>query len=326
MPLICYTPRTFSPSSLAIIETAQAIIEDYAAQGLSLTLRQLYYRFVAAAAIENTERSYKRIGSIINDARLAGLLDWEAIEDRGRELQQRPHWDKPQDIVAAAAAQYRLDKWMNQGCRVEVWVEKQALEGVIGQAALARDCPYFACKGYNSQSEMWRAAMRFKSYRENGQYPVIIHLGDHDPSGIDMTRDITQRINDVFGVSVEVVRIALNYDQVEEYDPPPNPAKMTDSRFAAYQADHGDESWELDALEPRTLNQLILDQIDTYLDQTEYDQVVEQEAEERRLLGRVAEQWDGLLQHVRKHDPATVERHLRKPKSGRKQAGKRGGR
>jgi hypothetical protein len=298
MILICYTPKRFTKSSLEVIETASQIIGDYADQGLTLTLRQLYYRFVAAAAIENTERSYKRIGSIINDARLAGMLSWDAIEDRGRALITPSHWTSPQSVMRAAAQSYALDRWAGQDYRVEVWVEKQALEAVVGQAACKRDCAYYSCKGYTSQSEMWRAAERFRQYNDDGQQPVVIHLGDHDPSGIDMTRDITDRINDVFGVDVEVNRIALNYDQIERYSPPPNPAKMSDSRFESYRKLHGSESWELDALEPRLLDQLIVQTIDQYLDCELYDAVVEREREEKRLLNQVASQWSSLLTHV----------------------------
>jgi hypothetical protein len=292
MPLICYTPKRFTRDSREVIDYANRIIADYDEQGLSLTLRQLYYRFVAADLLPNSNRSYKRLGSIINDARLAGLLDWDAIEDRGRELHGGGGWENPSQLLGAMARGYSRDSWEGQPERVEIWVEKQALEDVIGQAAHERGCAYFACKGYTSQSEMWRAARRFARYIRNGQQPIIIHLGDHDPSGIDMTRDITERINDVFGVRVEVIRIALNWDQIEQYQPPPNPAKMDDSRFAAYAERFGDESWELDALEPRTMRDLIVETIDEHLDREIYDAVLEREADERRTLEMLAENWE----------------------------------
>lgn len=299
MPCIAYIKKKFRRSTLDIIEYANKIIEDYAAQGLSLTLRQLYYRFVAADLISNTQKSYSRLGSIINDARLAGMLDWEAIEDRTRELQQDPHWETPSDIVEVCARQFAVDKWEGQEYRVEIWVEKQALEAVIGQAAEAWDCPYFACKGYTSQSEMWRAARRFQRYRRNGQKSVIIHLGDHDPSGIDMTRDIDDRNNELFGVSVKVDRIALNMDQIEKYDPPPNPAKMTDSRFEQYMQQFGvDDSWELDALEPAAMNKLIQKRIKHYLDIDLYNERVGLEEEGRRLLQQISDQWDEVVENL----------------------------
>ena len=293
MPLIEYVPKNFRQSSLDVIEYANTIITDYAGQGLNLTLRQLYYRFVAADLIPNTERSYKRLGDIINDARLAGMVDWYAIEDRGRALMGTNYHDDPADAIEAAARAFALDKWAGQGCYVEVWVEKQALEGVIGRAARKVDVDYFSCTGYVSASAMWRAGQRFKSWaREGGgRRCVIVHLGDHDPSGMDMTRDIRDRLNDVFGGEVEVDRIALNMDQIAEYDPPPNPAKITDSRAADYIARYGSSSWELDALEPRVLNDLIIEAVDKYRDVDKYDAVVELERRQRETIKAVADNW-----------------------------------
>ena len=298
MPRIAYIEKKFQKATMGIIVYANQIIEDYAKQGLTLTLRQLYYRFVAADLIPNTQKSYSRLGSIINDARLAGYLDWNAIEDRGRNLITNPHWNNPADIVETFARQFAVDKWVGQKYRVEIWVEKQALEAVIGQAADEWDCPYFSCKGYTSQSEMWRAAQRFAQYRRNGQEPIIIHLGDHDPSGIDMTRDIDDRNNELFGVAVKVDRIALNMDQIEQYKPPPNFAKQTDSRFEAYAEQFGDESWELDALEPATLNKLIQDRIRKYVNIRKYNKRVKLEEEGRKQLQGVSDRWDGIIHEL----------------------------
>jgi hypothetical protein len=306
MPLICYKTHRFGASALEQIDFANDIIARYAAQGLSLTLRQLYYRFVAADMIPNVERSYKNLGNLVNDARLAGLMDWEAIEDRGRNLIASSHWDDPGDIIQSAARSYRIDKWADQDYRVEVWVEKQALEAVVGMAASPLDVAYYACKGYCSQSEMWRAAQRFEAYVEQGQQPVIIHLGDHDPSGVDMTRDITDRLNELFGINVEVERIALNKDQIEEYEPPPNPAKMSDSRAGAYVAEHGNESWELDALEPDVLQRLITRTIIGYRDEAQWEAKVAEEAEAREHLKQASSRW------------SDVESFLAKPKKGKR--------
>ncbi len=291
MPRIQYKEHTFIDRTLQMIDWANDLIVDYAEQGLSLTLRQLYYRFVAADLIENTPRSYDRLGGIINNARLAGLMDWDAIEDRGRELESEPHWDTPGEIIESCARAFAFDKWEGQEYRVEVWVEKQALEGVVAQAAEPLDCAYFACKGYTSQSEMWRAAQRFEEYIEQDQKPVIIHLGDHDPSGIDMTRDIEDRLNELFGVEVEIQRIALNMNQIRKHRPPPNPAKTTDSRFKQYVVQYGHESWELDALEPATLRELIQDAIGEYIDIDLFDARREAEDEARKVLVSASKRW-----------------------------------
>ena len=302
MSKITYVPRDFGDAALTMIEQANQIITVYQAQDLVLTLRQLYYRFVADAAIPNTERSYKRLGSIINDARLAGLIDWEAIEDRGRSLNKPASWRNPGAIIDAAASSYALDLWAGQDHRVEVWVEKQALESVVGQACDPLGVPYFACKGYVSQSEMWRASLRFREYQRRGATPIVIHLGDHDPSGIDMTRDIADRLA-IFRVPLAVKRIALNMDQVEEHQPPPNPAKLTDSRCAGYIERFGDESWELDALEPATLRDLITGAVEEHLDRDTWQAVHDQQEAERSLLQRAAERWDDIVADLEEETP-----------------------
>jgi hypothetical protein len=126
-----YIPKNFTPGSLAIIARAEAICTEYQAQGYDLTLRQLYYQFVARGYIPNKDTEYKRLGSIINDARLAGQLDWDFIVDRTRNLRTLGHWDDPSDIVDSAAESFRVDKWSTQPTRIEVWIEKDALVGVL---------------------------------------------------------------------------------------------------------------------------------------------------------------------------------------------------
>jgi hypothetical protein len=111
-----------------------------------------------------------------------------------------------------------------------------------------------------------------EAYRQMGQEPLIIHLGDHDPSGIDMTRDNRDRLGMFAQHNVEVIRLALNMDQVEQYTPPPNPAKTTDSRAKDYIAAYGTSSWELDALEPRVINELLHTTIRGCIDAEEWEE------------------------------------------------------
>lgn len=316
MPQITYVPKEFRRESLGIIAQARQICAAYQAQGYDLTLRQLYYQFVARDLIANKQSEYNRLGTIINDARLAGLLDWNYIVDRTRNLKgpgthEMPHWDNPDDIVRAAARSFRMNKWEDQEYRVEVWIEKDALVGVLESACPDEDVAYFSCRGYTSQSEVWAAAQRLGGYIENDQKVAILHLGDHDPSGIDMTRDIRERLSmfiaqDVFGVSpggeqweydyeVEnsliVDRIALNMDQIQQYNPPPNPAKLTDSRATQYIARHGRSSWELDALEPTVLVNLIQSAVDSYRDNEKWEKAIEKEEGEREVLTAASDRW-----------------------------------
>ncbi|WP_194174716.1 hypothetical protein [Eubacterium ramulus] len=163
MPKIEYKSIKFQQKSLELIRLVNQVVEEYQAQGYELTLRQAYYQLVARGYIPNNERSYKNIGNLINDGRLAGLIDWYSITDRTRNLRSNSHWDNPADVIASARYSYLLNKWDGQPNYVEVWVEKDALVDIVGQACRPLDTPYFSCRGYTSQSEMWSAAQRFIS-------------------------------------------------------------------------------------------------------------------------------------------------------------------
>jgi hypothetical protein len=289
MPKICYRPVDFKPSSLAKIKQANEIIAEYGKAGYELTLRQLYYQFVARDLIPNTPKSYDNLGELINNARLAGLVDWHAIIDRTRNLSKVSTWESPRDIVQACASQFRYDLWKDQDNYVEVWVEKDALGGIVDRACQTYRVPWFSCRGYTSQSEMWSAAQRLKGHILQGQTCVVIHLGDHDPSGIDMTRDVEGRLHEFARTTqIEVRRIALNMDQVQQYGPPPNPAKVTDSRYASYQAEHGDESWELDALEPSVIDALIQKEVESLVDADTWQEGVDREENAKEAIEKLA--------------------------------------
>ena len=312
-----YKKHNFGPEATETIDRARVILEQYAEQGYDLTLRQLYYQFVSKGWLPNKQREYDRLGVLVSNARLAGLLDWDHIVDRARETEIVDHWRSPAAIMAAAARSYAEDKWANQPQRVEVWIEKDALSGVIEGPCRELDIPYLACKGYTSQSEMWRSAQRIVGYLKAGQQVTILHMGDHDPSGIDMTRDIRDRLelflahhaawgqavpegqakpsgSEAYGWVAErfqVERIALTWEQVQDYDPPPNPAKMSDSRAADYVANYGHESWELDALDPSVLDALVRDNVGRLLDDELWDEAVAAEDGQREALTAASAKW-----------------------------------
>lgn len=291
MPKIKYKDFAFRRATMAIIQQANDIIREYQAQGFDLTLRQLYYQFVSRDIIPNTQKSYKNLGGIINDARLAGLIDWDTIVDRTRELRQLSHWTSPSDIIETCASQFNIDRWRSQTYRPEVWIEKDALVGVFERVCNELDVPLLSCRGYTSQSEMWGAGQRLLRYHRNNQIPMIFHFGDHDPSGKDMSRDITDRLEMFTGGQVEFQRLALNMDQVEQYGPPPNPAKITDSRATAYIAEFGDESWELDALEPAVLEALVREAINGIIDKGQMDAASKEQQRHRDTLQAIADRY-----------------------------------
>jgi hypothetical protein len=289
-----FVDHKFNAASLKLIETANSILREYQGQGYRLSLRQLYYQLVARNYIENSIKSYKRTGDLVSNARLAGLLDWGMIEDRGRETVYPIHWKSPAEIVRTAANQFRIDRWVRQRCYVEVMVEKDALSGILEPVCRKLDVRFTANKGYSSSSAMYEASKRIVTAIDDGKEVHLFYLGDHDPSGIDMTRDIKERLG-LFTynqIRIETVRLALNYDQVEQWQPPENPAKETDSRYAVYVEEFGESSWELDAVEPATLASLVEDHVQELIEQDTWTEVRQEEKNMRGELERFADDYE----------------------------------
>lgn len=289
MSKIQYKYQRLQKKTLNLVFKANEIIEEYQEQGFELTVRQIYYQFVTRGLIENSMKSYLLIGRILNQGRMCGYIDWNAIVDRTRNIYKNSHWDSPKDILEAAAQRYKLDTRADQPYYIEVWIEKNALLGVIEPICQKLDVLYLPCIGYYSLSAMWRAANRFKI---ESKPSIIFHLGDHDPSGIQMTEDIQNRL-DKFGVEdVTVKRIALNLDQVKKYNPPPNFAKESDSRAAEYIVKFGRQSWELDALSPSVITKLIKTNVDAITNKKKIAARQALQAEQRTSLHDNADEFE----------------------------------
>jgi hypothetical protein len=317
----------FSPEAMALVRKCSEIVTNYQAQGLRLTLRQLYYQLVSANVIRNEEKQYKKLSGLLSDARLMGRIDWEAIEDRIRVPRIPQDFRDLGELVDAALASYRLDRWDGQEHYVELWVEKDALAGILAPIAREYHVAMMVNRGYSSQTAMYDSAKRFLKachgedlpYRtlldisrevkgsedfedhvkeelgrvrvldsrklkdEPDRKPVLLYLGDHDPSGEDMVRDIGARLA-MFGIDVDVRKVALTKDQIEQYDPPPNPAKMTDPRAIEYVDKHGATSWEVDALPPDALDRIIRDALDEVVDHGRMDKIKDREKRDKNLL------------------------------------------
>ena len=299
-----FREKRFGADSLLVVQRADQIIQTYQAQGLRLTARQLYYQFVTRNWVTNEDKSYKRLTSIVSDARLAGMLDWDAIEDRGREADVPNDFEDLDALVKAALSSYKLDRWEGQPYYAELWVEKQALAGVLEPLARKFHVPLVVNKGYSSQSAMYAAAQRFRTgmgtegeREEVGQgedpwYQLeseragrIFYLGDFDPSGEDMVRDIRDRMQ-MFGCGdqLEVQKIGLTWAQILHHKPPPNPAKLDDPRAAVYIAQHGRQSWEVDALDPPELARIVNRAFGAIIDQAQLDSVLDREKTDKVLL------------------------------------------
>lgn len=300
MGLHKFISKRFSAASEARIVQCNDIIENYLGQGLRLTLRQLYYQLVTRNFITNEEKSYKNLSTLVSDARLAGLMDWDAIEDRVRQPRLPTQWDSIQDLVEAAVSGYRLPRWEGQDYYVELWVEKDALAGVLRPLASEFHVTMMVNRGYSSQSAMYESAGRFKENayeddddgdgnRSQKKEPLLFYLGDHDPSGEDMVRDIRDRMQ-TFGVyDLTVEKLALTWEQIRQYNPPPNPAKISDPRAAAYIAKHGNNSWEVDALPPELLARIIRAAFLPVVDMNKMKKITAKEERDKIALRKVAE-------------------------------------
>lgn len=327
-----YKKITFNDANRSMVDTVDQIVEEYMEQGFVLTTRQVYYQLVARGLFpsdrrwtynasegkwerdpdgtQNAEPNYKWVAGLINDAKLAGYLDWDGMEDRVRTFRRRSRWDSPSELLRASAKQYHEDMWIGQKVRPFVIVEKDALGGVLEGVCHELDVPLLAARGYPSGSVLREFAVedllpclmrngRMKDKTDRQQFRII-HLGDHDPSGIDMTRDLAERLY-LFVTSQDdgmlgdnnMRRVALNMDQIRKLNPPSDPAKQSDARYRRYAKQHGEECWELDALEPKFLVDLVRKEVGACIDdRKKWNERVEAVKDARARLLKVAEQWD----------------------------------
>lgn len=289
----CFQKWHPAGKSRVMVEKVNEILALYESQGYVLTLRQLYYQLVSRDVIPNSIQSYKRLGHVVNMGRLGGLIDWRMIEDRIRIPKSRSHWESPAEVIDSAQSSYYRSRWDDQDHYIEVWCEKDAVSNILTPVCSEYDVVFMANRGYSSQSAMYDSSKRIASAMAEGKSVSVIYMGDHDPSGIDMTRDIRERLGMFLREAGEVsfvTRAALNMDQVRKYNPPENPAKTSDSRFRSYVRKFGSSSWELDALEPKVLAGITKDLITMHIDEEKWTEVEELERSHKYLIGEKAEQ------------------------------------
>lgn len=295
----------FSKENLLILEDIAAILDEYEGLGFDLSLRQLYYQLIARDVLpeswedhetgsKNSIGNYKRIGNLVNNARLSGVIDWNMIQDRNRETVSNAHWKNPAEIVSAAANQFKIDKWQDQPTHVEVMVEKDALSGVLIPVCRSLDIRFTANKGYSSSSMLYEVGKRIEKMANLGKEIFIFYMGDHDPSGMDMTRDVQERLELFSGYGIQTNRLALNMEQIKILNPPENPAKTTDTRAAAYILEFGESSWELDAVEPRALSEMISKAVEEIRDEDLWEDALIRETEMKNELQEFVRKYNSL--------------------------------
>lgn len=291
----------FQQKTLDIINHANRIIAENMAQGYTLTIRQLHYQFVQLGLYKNTKHNYDKLIYVMDEGRKNGLVDWAAIEDRTRSLRAIENYPNPETFMRHMANYYAEDLWARQDVYGEQWIEKDALIGVIERPCNQFRVPYFACRGYPSTSELYTAGKRFAAAHEAGKRCIIWYLGDHDPSGVDMPRSNGEQVN-LFGRlwdNVEVIRLGLNMDQIEEFELAPNYTKDGDSRTDGYIETFGtDECWELDALKPSYIGQLVTNAIEEVLDQDKFGEDLAKETANRKRYMQLIDNYGMAIRHI----------------------------
>jgi len=268
---------------MVFIDKINLILEEYMEQGYRLTLRQLYYQLVARGMIENKSTEYNRLGATLVMARMNGLTDWDSVEDRIRQPDLLYWVTDIKDAVEDTVRHYRLDRQKGQENYIEIWTEKDAVSNILKRVTQHFHIRLMVNRGYSSCSAMKEAYERLHAVEYENQTPVIIYVGDHDPSGLDMVRDVKERLEE-FGANPIVDHTALTREQVEEIQPPPNPAKITDPRAKWYIAEQGSQSWELDALRPSLLEEIVRKKVEHYIDLDLFEKRLKRERDDKEYL------------------------------------------
>jgi hypothetical protein len=225
------------------LELINSIIEEYQEEGLILTLRQLYYQLVSRKVIPNRQTEYSKLSNLLKEGRMSGIVDWEAIEDRLRVPYTPASFDSPRQIVEAAIQQFKMPRMKGQKNYVEVWVEKDALSGVLRRVTSQYHVPILVNRGYSSATAMFDSYERFKEAIMKDQFCTILYLGDFDPSGQDMIRDIKDRTLEFL---LNDTRLNIHANDFWDKDDQSGyeselEDKYYDNEWAQYDA--GDEKW-----------------------------------------------------------------------------------
>lgn len=245
-----------------------------------MTVRQVFYQLVSWQVIKNTQSMYNQVSTLLVEMRQTGLIPWEWIEDRTRAPRQVSMWNGLPDFAETAYNAYRRNVWDDQDTLIEVWLEKDALSGILSQITNEYRVTLNVGRGYDGWSSIHEAGVR---YIEWGKPVVILYFGDFDPSGVDMVRSLEERIR-FFGASPEMIRCALTREDIDDFSLPPNPTKITDSRRKAFVDEYGDIAVELDALPVNVLRARVRHAIEARIDLDAIERIKKQETEERNAL------------------------------------------
>lgn len=282
-PLVGHAQQRRCRRSKADINAIRSAIYSTLESDHPATVRQVFYRLVTAGVIDKTEREYQgTVVRLLTKMRLAGEVPFEWITDETRWMRKPRSHAGLQELLAETAQLYRRDLWRNSDCYVEVWLEKDALAGVVYEATAEFDVPLMVSRGFSSLTYMHSAA---RDLSERGVPAWIYQIGDHDPSGVDVARQVQRRLCQ-FAPEVEIhfERLAITPAQIGDWKLPTRPTKKSDSRAKTFKG----RSVEVDAVEPRRLRALVRDAIERHVDPRMLDILRMVEEDEREKLSLIA--------------------------------------
>ena len=259
------------PSYMQVVAVALEVFDQY---DTAITLRQLYYRLVSRLMIPNTMNSYKRLSRIMVKAREQGDVPVNCLEDRSRRVLGRGDYgfESAEEYLKQKLnglqdswKSFTMPMWEDQPVYILISLEKDALSRLVSRVGNRYSIRTFPTRGYPSYSYVQTMA-NYMQTRLSGKQTIVLYFGDFDPSGVDIERDLEERLGRYGATDFKVKRIALTVDQIKEYKLPPMPVKRSDARAEGFLEEYGDESVELDALDPnilqKTVEKAVLENID----------------------------------------------------------------
>ena len=271
-----------------------------------MTVRQVFYQATVRGIVDKNEKSYAKVQQVLAKMRRDETLPFEWIVDNTRDRNHPFTFDSVEDALAYTARHYRKSLWKDAGVYVEIWLEKDALAGVIEDITSKYDVSLMVARGYSSLSFLHEAAEEI----DLKDCPVYIyHLGDYDPSGVNAGEKIEEDLQEFAPMAdITFERIAVTEEQIEEWDLPTRPTKQSDSRAKNFDSN---TSVELDAIEPRRLRKLVEDVIKRHLKPKRYKELLAEEEKERTLIDDVAIRFVAFGPHltVPESDPDKGDGH-----------------
>lgn len=282
--------RRSTKADLADLDDAiVGVVED----DFPVSLRGVYYRVVSRGAVEKTENGYRRVGRRLLELRRSGRIPYDRITDGTRWVIKPRTYNDHEDALNETAALYRRALWRSQPAAVHVFVEKDAISGVVSAITREWDVPLGVLRGYCSETFAYDMA---EAIRSTHKTTYVYQLGDHDPSGVGAWDDFTRKVSAFLGgvtehdeignvhTVVHFERLAVTPDQIRSWELPTRPTKAKDTRSKTFTG----ESVEVDAIPAPTLRSLVEDAIVQHIDPAALERTRVYERSERELLTQLA--------------------------------------